>query len=166
MKTGPKSAQKKRPILKPKQAYQKAEPRALRVMSLMVDGGKSTTAACAEVGIRWQVFSEWVQRRPENGEQYARARSLLLERMAEEIHEIADTPMMGETATTKQDGFVEVKSGDMIEHRKLRIDARKWTLAKLMPHKYGDRQTIDHNVSADTAAILMAARKRSGKQDA
>ena len=136
----------------------------MRVLALMVEG-KSTTAACAEVGINWQGFLNWVERSPDNKERYARARSQLLERMAEEIHEIADTPMLGETTTVRPDGSVEVKAGDMIEHRKLRIDARKWTLAKLMPQKYGDRQILDHNVSADTAAILMAARRRSGKQD-
>ena len=44
-----------------------------------------------------------------------------------------------------------------------RIDTRKWMLARKQPTKYGDRQQIDHNVTADTAAILTAARKRSGK---
>ena len=143
---------------------QKTEPRALRVLSLMADG-KSTTAACSAVGIGWQGFLNWVERTPDNKERYARARAQLLERMAEEIHEIADTPVMGEVTTTRPDGSIEVKAGDMIEHRKLRIEARKWTLSKLLPQKYGDRQILDHNVTADTAAILMAARKRSGKQE-
>lgn len=139
-----------------------AEPRALRVLALMVDDGISTTAACQRVGIGWQAFSNWVQRKPANVEMYASARARLLERMAEEIHQIADTPVLGETTTTKPDGTIEVKAGDMIEHRKLQIDARKWTLSKLLPHKYGDRQQIDHNVTDSMAEVLMGARKRSG----
>ena len=27
----------------------------------------------------------------------------------------------------------------MIEHRRLQVDTRKWLLAKLMPHRFGDR---------------------------
>ena len=57
---------------------------------------------------------------------------------------------------------------DMLEvHRARAIEqhcARRAAIRN--PQRYGDRQQIDHNVTSDTAAILMAARKRSGKQDA
>lgn len=147
---------------KPKQVQLKAEPRALRVLALM-EQGLPANRACADVGISWRTFLDWVERSDSNRQGYARARGKLLDLMAEEIHSIANTPIEGETTTTRADGSIEVKRGDMLEHRKLQIDARKWLLSKLMPHKYGDRQQIDHNVTADTAAILMAARKRSGK---
>ena len=39
----------------------------------------------------------------------------------------------------------------MIEHRRLRIDARKWALARMSPRKYGDRQTTDANVKVAVA---------------
>ena len=34
-------------------------------------------------------------------------------------------------------------TADIIEHRKLQVDTRKWLLSKLAPRKYGDRQQID-----------------------
>ena len=40
---------------------------------------------------------------------------------------------------------VETTEGDMIEHRRLQVDARKWLAGKLAPKKYGDK--TDHNVA-------------------
>lgn len=77
-------------------------------------------------------------------EQYARAREAQADTLADEIVHIADTPMEGATVTSKEWGD-EVKRGDMIEHRKLRVDARKWFAAKLAPKKYGDKQQVDLN---------------------
>lgn len=132
-----------------------------KVLDLMHQG-RSTTSACEEVKLSWRVFVDWAERDDSNAQRYASARARLLERMAEEIHQIANTPVEGETTVVKADGGVEVKRGDMIEHRRLQIDARKWLLSKLMPQKYGERQQIDHNLTDSTAAVLLAARKRSG----
>jgi hypothetical protein len=54
------------------------------------------------------------------------------------VVEIADTPQIGTKTKTGKDG-VEVTEGDMIDHRRLRVDARKWYLCKLAPKRYGDR---------------------------
>ena len=34
---------------------------------------------------------------------------------------------------------MEITKADMIQHRRLQIDARKWVLAKMNPKKYGDK---------------------------
>lgn len=72
--------------------------------------------------------------------QYARARDLGLDCMAEELLEIADTPQSG-VKVKNADGRVETIEGDMIEHRRLRVDSRKWFLSKLAPKRYGDKVT-------------------------
>jgi hypothetical protein len=86
-------------------------------------------------------------------EQYARAKQAGLEAMAEDILHIADTPMVGEKRMSKpltvSDGegnkidtgltIDEVTTADMIEHRRLQVETRKWLLTKLAPKKYGDR---------------------------
>lgn len=82
------------------------------------------------------------------------ARAQLLERMAEEIHQIADTPVEGVTITTKADGGVEEKRADMIEHRRLQIESRKWLLARLMPKKYGDKQHVEHSGSIGLEGLI------------
>ena len=75
----------------------------------------------------------WVKEAPE---QYARARELGWDAIAEEIIEIADTPC--ETQ-------VEVSQA------RNRIDSRRWLLSKIAPKKYGDRLDVSH--SADTASF-------------
>lgn len=104
--------------------------------------------------------------------QYARARELGYDTLAEQVLEIADTPQEGTVVTSKEWGE-EVKTGDMLDARKLRVDARKWLLSKLAPKKYGDKtsmeltganggpvQISDAERAAKIAAILAAAQAR------
>lgn len=70
--------------------------------------------------------------------QYARAREIGYHGLFDEILEIADTTQEGVKTVQKLTG-VETTTGDMIEHRKLRVDARKWMLARALPKLYGDK---------------------------
>ncbi len=63
-------------------------------------------------------------------EQYAMAREVQAETMADEIVSIADGTGMG----------VEEKVALSARDR-LRVDSRKWVASKLLPKKYGDKQT-------------------------
>jgi hypothetical protein len=83
-------------------------------------------------------FYRWMLDHQELRDLYARAKDEQLQILADEIQPIADTPQMGEIITIKGDER-EVKMCDMLEHRKLRIESRKWLLAKLAPKKYGDK---------------------------
>ena len=83
-------------------------------------------------------FLLWVSKRPELAEQYALARALCLDAMAEDMLNIADTTEMGEKTVEKATG-TETTTGDMVEHRRLRIETRKWLMAKMAPKKYGDK---------------------------
>jgi hypothetical protein len=101
---------------------------------------------------------DWVRDRPEFAERYARARSVGLDALADELLEIADTPAIGIKTKADADGvIIEATTGDMIEHRKLRVDARKWLLSKMRPDKYGDRQTTILT-DADGGSIIPALR--------
>ncbi len=92
---------------------------------------------------------------------YTRARDIGLDRMADELLQIANTPQMGETSTDQEWG-TSVKRGDMIEHRRLQVDARKWYLAKMAPKRYGDRVALDSDALTSIAGSLAEARKRAG----
>jgi hypothetical protein len=70
--------------------------------------------------------------------QYARARSLGYDMLAEDILRIADTPLKGVKTVNKATG-VEITEADMIEHRRLQVDTRKWMLSKMLPKRYGDK---------------------------
>jgi hypothetical protein len=84
--------------------------------------------------------------------QYARARDVALDAMADEVLEISDTPQLGEKTKSSALG-VEVTEGDMIEHRRLRVDSRKWYLSKLAPKRYGDRLALEHSGTDGKALI-------------
>lgn len=78
---------------------------------------------------------------------YVRAREDQADTLADEIQAIADEPMLGERVTVKGKGKKrtrEVVTGDMIEHRRLRVDARKWIAAKLKPKVYSERTTLQN----------------------
>lgn len=76
--------------------------------------------------------------------------------MAEDILDIADTPQIGAVTKTKPDGSVETREGDMIEHRRLQVDARKWLASKLKPKKYGDRVDLTNSDGSLTGADALA----------
>lgn len=89
----------------------------------------------------------WLSAQDAFRDMYARAREDQADTLADEIQAIADEPMVGEKITRKANGDVETVEGDMIEHRRLRVDARKWIAAKLKPRKYGDRVELEHGGS-------------------
>jgi hypothetical protein len=108
----------------------------------IADTDKSLRTICGEIGIAPSTICLWAENNPQFAEQYARARSIKLDWMADDVPHIADTQEIGTTRTIKADGGIEEKTGDMVEHRRLRIEARKWYLGKLAPKKYGDKLAI------------------------
>lgn len=102
-------------------------------------GGEPLTRICRDDGMPdVATVYRWLEAHPEFREMYARAREDQADTLADEIQAIADEPVVGKKTTTKPNGDVETVEGDMIEHRRLRVDARKWIAAKLRPRKYGD----------------------------
>ena len=82
---------------------------------------------------------EWLLRFPSFSEQYARAREEQADTNADEILDIADE-MPPEY--TDKDGKTSLDQ-TYIAWQKNRIEARKWTAAKLRPKKYGDRVALE-----------------------
>ncbi len=76
---------------------------------------------------------------------YARAREDQQDHWADEIIEIADdaTNDWMERETRSGNTIIIVDS-DHINRSRLRVDTRKWLMAKLMPRKYGDFKTLEH----------------------
>jgi hypothetical protein len=103
---------------------------------------------------------KWIQQNDSFRERYARAKADQARVLADEITEISDNTQVGEIVTEKEDGKVEIKRADMLEHRKLRIESRKWLAAKLLPKVYGDKVDMNVSGSLDLASRLSAARQR------
>lgn len=88
---------------------------------------------------------KWLSQHKSFHNQYARARETQADVLADEIVHIADTPMPGIKVKETEDGKREVTTADMIEHRRLQIDARKWYASKLKPKVYGNTKEPDDN---------------------
>ncbi len=96
---------------------------------------------CEEAGIAVSTWQRWLAERKELQEQYAHAKEAQADGIFGEIIEIADTVLEGvKTKTTGEgeDAKIETTTGDMVERAKLKVDARKWVVARLAPKKYGD----------------------------
>ena len=84
----------------------------------------------------------WALDNPVFGPQYVRARELGYLRLADELLEIADNTHLGRERKIKDDGSEEVTEGDMLGHRTLRLNTRKWLLSKMLPKIYGDKVAV------------------------
>lgn len=139
---------------------------AVAICDLLVDG-KSLRTICstAKMPSRSTVI-RWLAENEAFRNQYARARELQADTLAEEILDIADKAVLGERL--KKDGkgkVLERQTGDMVERSKLMIDARKWYAGKLQPKKYGERVALDHGVQDNLADQLRAARERAAGRE-
>lgn len=91
-------------------------------------------------------------------QRYLEAREIGYMLLADEIIDIADTQELGEETTTNEKDGTTVKTGDMIQHRKLRVDTRKWLLGKVLPKIYGPKlpplpETKDGNTIIITGGL-------------
>jgi len=102
--------------------------------------GESLNAICKDAGMPHESSVRgWVLDDHDGfATKYTRARELQAHKLAEEILQIADTTELGVKTVHKATG-AETTEGDMIEHRRLRVDARKWYLSKVLPKVYGDK---------------------------
>ena len=82
----------------------------------------------------------WLAERPEFGEMYARARADMAHTVVAEILEIADD---ARNDWVERNGE-RVVDNEAVQRSRLRVDARKWAAAKLLPKVYGDKieQTV------------------------
>ena len=69
---------------------------------------------------------------------HARARKAGVHAIVDQARDIADTPVDGVITTDKWTG-TEVQHRDMLEHRRLQVDTRKWYASKIAPQIYGER---------------------------
>lgn len=74
-------------------------------------------------------------------EQYARACEMRADAQLEELLEIADDGRNDWMQRHAGEDVGWAVNGEHIQRSRLRVDARKWAMAKMAPKKYGDRVT-------------------------
>ncbi len=98
--------------------------------------GASMRKACIAAGVPAATFVSWVEKDPVLAEQYACAREVMLDKMADDLLEISD-----EAVPSTANGGLDSAA---VAKQRLQVDTRKWLLSKLAPKKYGERQTLEH----------------------
>jgi hypothetical protein len=155
-----------------------ADAICLRIME-----GGTVRKICTEPGMPARsTVHMWVQTNKPFALQYDNACKIRREIWAEEIIDIADTTEMGEVMKDGPNGK-EIRTGDMVQHRHLRVESRKWILART-DARFGDRVRQEHSGpdgkpiefsamslsdeerASRVAALLTAAEKRKKDEEA
>ena len=101
--------------------------------------GKSLRTALKENNFNTCTFFDWIGKNDEMAKQYARAMEIRAQMMFEDMLDIANEKP--ERIATEYGDRVD--NGD-VQDKKVKIDAMKWGMAKMMPKKYGDKVEADN----------------------
>ena len=102
--------------------------------------GESLRSICEaeEMPSRMTVF-RWLQANQAFRDQYAHAREVQADTLADDVLDIADDGRNDWMERRGEEDAGWVLNGEHVQRSRLRIDARKWKAAKLAPKKYGDK---------------------------
>ena len=100
------------------------------------------------------VLMKWLSdgNHPYFSEQYARAKQLQAEYLEDQLLKIADDS--SDDAIVTEKGIIENK--EFVNRSRLRVDTRKWLMAKLMPKKYGDKLDVTSDGNKINQAVVVA----------
>ena len=110
-----------------------------------VADGDSRRKACAKNGVDEGNFRRWCRQNEPMMTQYTRACEERAHTWAEEFMEVADDGSNDwmESNDPENPGWRE--NGEAIRRSALRIDARKWMMARILPKQFGDKQQHEHS---------------------
>ena len=134
--------------------------------------GRSLDSICRAEGMpAISTVLDWVEQDPAFAEQYAHARKIGYALLADEIIQLSDKthewvtvqeldsdgrPVTDEHGNPKLKQVLMPLSADVIAHKRVQIDTRKWMLSKMLPKVYGDKVTQEHT-GAEGGPIAIAA---------
>jgi hypothetical protein len=130
-----------------------------------IAAGESVSAICRDPAMpsRPTLF-RWLHANEDFRNRYARATELRAEAIFDEMFEIADETSGDFVA--REDGS-EAFNAEHVQRSKLRIETRKWALAKMMPKKFGDKTLVgsdpDNPLPAITQILLAAPDDDAGE---
>ena len=108
------------------------------VCARLSEGETLRKAAKAE-GVTHSTVLEWVDTKPEFADQYARARAIGYQLLADQIIEISDDGS-GDVIDTEHGPKA---NPEFAARSRLRVDSRKWMLSKMLPKIYGEKTEVD-----------------------
>lgn len=115
---------------------------AATVCDAIADGANFAELIKQRIVPSWSTLFRWTYANDDFREAYERARETRAWKWAEEIVEIADAPAADMAA---------------VGAAKLRVEARKWLLSKMLPRQFGDRVGVEVSGSIDLLALVNAS---------
>ena len=106
----------------------------------------STALKCASPSPSYAWAKMQLRNKPELKLAYQQAVEDRADRLAEELMELADTPI--------PQGLDGPSRSAWVQQMRLRVDVRKWAASKLKPKTYGDR--LDLSVTHEPISIIAA----------
>lgn len=97
----------------------------------------------------------WLAVNDEFRNQYARAKEIGCEAMAEDIFDIADDGTNDWMEVQDREGGIGFKiNGEHVQRSRLRVDTRKWYLERIAAKKYGSKVGVSHDISKPVEELL------------
>lgn len=129
--------------------------------------GESMRTVCIEETMpAMSTIFKWLRENDQFSEQYARAKQESADAMAEEILDIADNGTNDWETIELENGYEkEVINHEVLARSRLRVDTRKWLMAKMKPKKYGDKIDMTTNGKELPTPIVNVFRNDSPTED-
>ncbi len=130
-------------------------PAIARAICKLLAQGWPLTQICRQPGFpNYSTVTNWaLDDREGFYQQYARAREIGYQRMADEIVEISDDGRNDWEERETRGGSYIALNKEATERSKLRVDSRKWLMSKALPKIYGDKLDVKHDASDDFRKI-------------
>ena len=116
-------------------------PTLMGLVLVHIAEGNSLRETAKSLDISASAIIRQVQADEIFAKQYARAKEIQLEQLADEILAISDENPIA-VITFGENGVKECVDAAAIQRNRLRVDSRKWLLSKLVPKVYGDKSQV------------------------
>src|ERR1700748_3328556 len=110
-----------------------SQEKADKICELLAEGDKSLRQICLELELKPSTVVLWANSNAIFAEQYARAREIGTDLEFDSLIDLASEP------PPKVKGYTDAA---WVTHRRNLVDAKKWTLSKRSPKKYGDKLAL------------------------
>lgn len=114
---------------------------------LRMSEGESLRSICRDDAMPGKAtVMGWLGSNEAFSDQYARAREAQADHFADEILEISDDGSNDWMERSDKDGESSgwQINGEHIQRSRLRVDSRKWLMARMAPRRYGDKVAMEH----------------------
>src|SRR5437762_3081092 len=123
-----------------RETFKRSKELAEEICRRIVEGETVTTICQDKKMPSKQSVYNWLNDDPEFRRRYNESRMLFYEHMADEILDISDDDSGDFKKVKRRDGTEEfVPDWELVNRSRLKVDTRKWILARVLRKKYGDQ---------------------------